>query len=143
MGKGASTEQVVREIHRHRRRRFSAEEKVRIVLEGLRGQDSVAELCRREGLAPSLYYARARVSGGGQEAAAGGHDAGGDSPEVQGLRDENTRFKQALHDNLREHGPIHLGNVGVTDCAAHRVLIAIDGKLSIPRDPNPRALRGP
>ena len=71
MGKGARTEQVVREIHRHRRRRFSAEEKVRIVLEGLRGQDSVAELCRREGLAPSLYYARARVSGGGQEAAAG------------------------------------------------------------------------
>ena len=56
MGKGASTEQVVREIHRRTRRRFSAEEKVRIVLEGLRGEESVAELCRREGLAPNLYY---------------------------------------------------------------------------------------
>src|SRR5215471_12409915 len=56
MGKGASTEQVVREIHRRTRRRFSAEEKVRIVLEGLRGEQSVAELCRREGLAPNLYY---------------------------------------------------------------------------------------
>jgi transposase len=56
MGKGARTEQVVREIHRRTRRRFSAEEKVRIVLEGLRGEESVAELCRREGLAPNLYY---------------------------------------------------------------------------------------
>src|SRR5262245_11174915 len=56
MGKGASTEQVVREIHRRTRRRFSAEEKVRIVLEGLRGEQSVAELCRREGLSPNLYY---------------------------------------------------------------------------------------
>ena len=57
MGKGASSpEQVVREIQRRTRRRFSAEEKVRIVLEGLRGEQSVAELCRREGLAPNLYY---------------------------------------------------------------------------------------
>lgn len=55
MGKGASAEQVVREIQRRTRRRFSAEEKVRIVLEGLRGEESVAELCRREGLAPNLY----------------------------------------------------------------------------------------
>jgi len=56
MGKGASPEQVVREIQRRTRRRFSAEEKVRIVLEGLRGEQSIAELCRREGLAPNLYY---------------------------------------------------------------------------------------
>src|SRR5215510_8428950 len=56
MGKGAKAEQVVREIHRQTRRRFSAEEKVRIVLEGLRGEQSVAELCRRESLAPNLYY---------------------------------------------------------------------------------------
>src|SRR4030095_766511 len=56
MGKGASTEQVVREIHRRRRGRCSAEEKVRIVLDGLRGEQSVAELCRREGLAPNFYY---------------------------------------------------------------------------------------
>jgi hypothetical protein len=56
MGKGAKPEQVVREIHRQTRRRFSVEEKVRIVLEGLRGEQSVAELCRRESLAPNLYY---------------------------------------------------------------------------------------
>jgi len=53
MGKG-ETEKVVREIRRETRRRFSAEEKVRIVLEGLRGEESIAALCRREGLAPTL-----------------------------------------------------------------------------------------
>jgi transposase len=47
MGKGASSEKVVREIHRRTRRRFSAEEKTRIILEGLRGEESIAELCRR------------------------------------------------------------------------------------------------
>jgi transposase len=49
MGKGASSEKVVREIQRRTRRRFSAEEKIRIILEGLRGEASIAELCRREG----------------------------------------------------------------------------------------------
>ena len=56
MGKGARSEKVVREIHRRTRRRFSAEEKIRIILDGLRGEESIAELCRREGLAPNLYY---------------------------------------------------------------------------------------
>jgi hypothetical protein len=56
MGKGASTEQVVREIHRRTRRRFSAEEKVRIVLEGLRGEESVAELCLATAR-PVVYWA--------------------------------------------------------------------------------------
>jgi transposase-like protein len=54
--KGTNPEKVVREIHRRTRRRFSAEEKIRIILEGLRGEESIAELCRREGLAPNLYY---------------------------------------------------------------------------------------
>jgi transposase InsO family protein len=56
MGKGESAERVVRDIRRRTRRRFSAEDKIRIVLEGLRGEASIAELCRREGLAPNLYY---------------------------------------------------------------------------------------
>src|SRR6201988_3956363 len=49
-------EQVVKEIRRATRRHFSAEDKIRIVLEGLRGEDSVAELCRREGIVQNLYY---------------------------------------------------------------------------------------
>ncbi len=49
-------EQVVREIRRATRRQFSTEEKIRIVLSGLRGEDSIAELCRREGIVQNLHY---------------------------------------------------------------------------------------
>src|SRR3546814_4805036 len=52
----ATAEKVVKEIRRATRRHFSAEDKIRIVLEGLRGDDSIAELCRKEGIAQSLYY---------------------------------------------------------------------------------------
>ena len=51
-----SSEQHVRDIRRRTRRRYSAEEKIRIVLEGLRGEASIAELCRREGISQNLYY---------------------------------------------------------------------------------------
>jgi transposase len=51
-----SAESVVRQIRRQTRRKYSAEEKIRIVLEGLRGEDSIAELCRREGINSNLYY---------------------------------------------------------------------------------------
>ncbi len=51
-----STEAAVREIRRCTRRKFSPEEKIRIVLEGLRGEQSISELCRREGIASNLYY---------------------------------------------------------------------------------------
>ena len=50
------TEQVVKDIRRATRRHFSAQDKIRIVLDGLRGDDSIAELCRKEGIAQSLYY---------------------------------------------------------------------------------------
>ncbi|MCP6379527.1 transposase, partial [Klebsiella pneumoniae] len=49
-------EAVVKDIRRATRRHFSAEDKIRIVLEGLRGEESIAELCRREGIAQSVYY---------------------------------------------------------------------------------------
>lgn len=49
-------EAAVREIRRKTRRRYSTEEKIRVVLEGLRGEASIAELCRREGISPNLYY---------------------------------------------------------------------------------------
>jgi len=51
-----SAEKTVRDIRRATRRQFSAEEKIRIVLGGLRGEDSIAELCRKEGIAQNLYY---------------------------------------------------------------------------------------
>lgn len=74
----APAERVVKDIRRKTRRQFSAEEKIRIVLEGLRGDDSIAELCRKEGIAQSLYYTwskefmeagKRRLAGGGRESA--------------------------------------------------------------------------
>jgi transposase len=56
MIKKTNPESVVREIKRNTRRKFSSEEKIRIVLEGLRGEESIAELCCREGIRPKLYY---------------------------------------------------------------------------------------
>ncbi len=56
MEKKASAEKAVRDIRRKTRRRFSAEEKIRIVIEGLRGEESIASLCRREGIVANLYY---------------------------------------------------------------------------------------
>ena len=53
----APAEQVVRDIRRATRKQHSAEDKIRVVLEGLRGEESIAALCRREGIAESLYYA--------------------------------------------------------------------------------------
>jgi transposase len=104
MGKGASTEQVVREIHRRTRRRFSAEEKVRIVLEGLRGEESVAELCRREGLAPNLYYRWSKeFLEAGKKRLLGDTTREATGPEVKGLREENTRLKQALAETVLEN----------------------------------------
>ena len=70
----ASAERVVKAIRRKTRRQFSAEEKTRIVLEGLvleglRGDDSIAELCRKEGIAQSLYYTWSKEFMGGRPAA--------------------------------------------------------------------------
>src|SRR6476620_261586 len=56
----APAEQVLKNIRRQTRRQYSAEEKIRIVLEGLRGEESISELCRREGIAASMYYGWSR-----------------------------------------------------------------------------------
>jgi transposase len=54
-GRPSSSEKIIRDIRRKTRKQYSSEEKIRIVLDGLRGEDSIAELCRREGIAQSLY----------------------------------------------------------------------------------------
>jgi len=53
---GRSSERIIIDIKRKTRRQYSAEEKIRIVLDGLRGEDSIAELCRREGISQGIYY---------------------------------------------------------------------------------------
>ena len=56
MSEKKEVEKTVREIRRKTRKKYSAEEKIRIVLEGLRGESTISELCRREGIHPNMYY---------------------------------------------------------------------------------------
>ena len=105
MAKAGSTEKVVRESRRHTRRRFSAEEKIRIVLEGLRGEESIAALCRREGLAPNLYY-RYRSKDfleAGKKRLLGDTTREATSTEVQDLRRENSQLKQVVAEAVLEN----------------------------------------
>ena len=104
MAKAGSTEKVVREIRRHTRRRFSAEEKIRIVLEGLRGEESIAALCRREGLAPNLYYRWSKAFlEAGKKRLLGDTTREATSTEVQDLRRENSQLKQVVAEAVLEN----------------------------------------
>ena len=79
MSQAKSAEKVVQDIRRKTRRQFSAEEKIRIVLEGMRGEESIAALCRREGLNSNLYYRWSKeFLEAGKKPARRGHDSGGD-----------------------------------------------------------------
>lgn len=66
--KSGSAEKTIKDIRRATRRNYGAEEKIRIVLEGLRGEHSIAELCRLEGITKSLLLLVQGLSGSGQEA---------------------------------------------------------------------------
>ena len=90
-------ERVLRDIRRRTRKQHSAEEKVRIVLEGLRGEESIAELCRREGIATSLYYRWSKeFLEAGKKRLAGDTARQASAPEVKELRAEASALKEAL-----------------------------------------------
>lgn len=92
-----SAEEAVRDIRRATRRHFSAEEKIRIVLEGLRGEDSIAELCRKEGIAQNLYYRWSKeFLEAGKKRLAGDTAREATSDEVKTLRAEARQLKEAL-----------------------------------------------
>jgi transposase len=92
-----SAEETVRDIRRAMRRHFSAEEKIRIVLEGLRGEDSIAELCRKEGIAQNLYYRWSKeFLEAGKKRLAGDTAREATSDEVKQLRAEARQLKEAL-----------------------------------------------
>lgn len=94
MGKKASAEETVRTIRRKTRRQYSAEEKIRIVLEGLRGEETVAELCRREGISQSLYYKWSKeLLEAGKSRLAGDTKRQATSEDVDELRAENDQLK--------------------------------------------------
>src|SRR6186997_914097 len=92
-----SAEETVRDIRRATRRHFSAEEKIRIVLDGLRGEDSIAELCRKEGIAQNLYYRWSKeFLEAGKKRLAGDTAREATSDEVKTLRSEARQLKEAL-----------------------------------------------
>jgi transposase len=95
--KPQNPEAVVKEIRRQTRRKFSTEEKIRIVLEGLRGEVSIAELCRREGIVANLYYRWSKdFLEAGKKRLQGDTVREASSGEVVGLRQENEQLKQLV-----------------------------------------------
>lgn len=97
-------DKVVKDIRRRTRRQHSAEEQIRIVLEDLRGEDSIAELCRREGIAQSLYYSWSKeFLEAGKRPLAGDTARQATAPEVEDLRAETSALKEAVADLTLEN----------------------------------------
>ena len=99
----ASAEQVVRNIRRATRKHHSAEDKIRIVLDGLRGEDSIAALCRREGIAESLYYSWSKeFLEAGKRRLAGDTARAATTDEVKMLRQEARALKEVVAEQALE-----------------------------------------
>ena len=98
-----SSEQIVKDIRRATRKQYSAEEKIRIVLDGLRGEVSIAELCRREGIAESLYYSWSKeFLEAGKRRLAGDTARAATTDEVKGLRREAQELKEVVAEQALE-----------------------------------------
>jgi len=98
------SEQVIKDIRRATRRHFSAEDKIRVVLDGLRGEDSIAELCRKEGIAQSLYYTWSKeFMEAGKKRLAGDTARAASSDDVKGLRQEAAALKEVVADLMLEN----------------------------------------
>lgn len=109
-------EQEVKDIRRATRRHFSAEDKIRIVLDGLRGEDSIAELCRREGIAQSLYYTWSKeFMEAGKRRLAGDKARAATSDEVKDLRREASALKECVADLTLENRLLKKSMIGDGD----------------------------
>ena len=96
--------QVIKDIRRATRRHFSAEDKIRVVLDGLRGEDSIAELCRKEGIAQSLYYTWSKeFMEAGKRRLAGDTARAASTDDVKGLRQEAAALKEVVADLMLEN----------------------------------------
>jgi len=108
-----AADQLVRGIKRKTRKHYSAEEKIRIVLAGLRGEESIAALCRREGIAESLYYSWSK-----EFLEAGRHRLAGDTarqataPEVRELRTEAAALKEVVAELTLENRLLKKSMIG-------------------------------
>ena len=102
-GRKSHGEKVVKDIRRATRKQYSAEEKIRIVLDGLKGEDSIAELCRREGIAQSLYYSWSKeLLEAGKKRLAGDTARAASTSEVKDLRREAQELKEVVAEQTLE-----------------------------------------
>jgi transposase len=109
-------EQVVRDIRRATRKHHSVEDKIRIVLEGLRGEDSIAGLCRREGIAESLYYAWSKeFLEAGKRRLAGDTARAATTDEVKSLRQEARTLKEVAAEQGLELRLLKKSMIGAGD----------------------------
>jgi len=100
---GRSSERIIKDIKRKTRRQYSAEEKIRIVLDGLRGEDSIAELCRREGISQGIYYKWSKdFMEAGKKRLAGDIVRQANSSEVLHLRKEASELKEVVAEQTLE-----------------------------------------
>jgi transposase-like protein len=94
-----NAEIVIKDIKQHTRKLFNAEEKIRIVIEGLRGEDSIASICRKYGINDSLYYKWSKdFLEAGKKRLSGDTDRSANTAEVDHLKRESDNLKKALAD---------------------------------------------
>ena len=99
----APAEQVLKDIRRQTRRQYSAEEKIRIVLEGLRGEENISELCRREGIAASMYYGWSKeFLEAGKQRLAGDTARSATTSDVKDLRRQAQELKEVVAEQALE-----------------------------------------
>ena len=117
-GRGGG-EKTIRDIRRATRRQYSAEEKIRIVLDGLRGEDSISELCRREGINQNLYYRWSKdFLEAGKKRLAGHTSREATSDEVRDLRREAMALKEAVADLTLDNRLLKKSMIGDGDAEA-------------------------
>ena len=109
----APAQAVVKDIRRATRKQYSAEEKIRIVLEGLRGEDSIAELCRREGIAQGVYYKWSKdFMEAGKRRLAGDTSRAANTDEVRELRREARDLKEVVAEQMLENRLLKKSMIG-------------------------------
>ena len=114
VGSKDAADKLVRNIRRRTSRKYSAEEKIRIVLAGLRGEESIAALCRREGIAESLYYKWSKeFLEAGKRRLSGDTERQATSPEVKDLRSEALALKECVADLTLENRLLKKSMTGV------------------------------
>lgn len=109
----ASAQAVVKDIRRATRKQYCAEEKIRIVLEGLRGEDSIAELCRKEGIAQGVYYKWSKdFMEAGKRRLAGDTSRAANTDEVRDLRREARDLKEVVAEQMLENRLLKKSMIG-------------------------------